>query len=242
MVSGRVLTVVGSDLTWSGSELTNFANSSARALEVDSSSPWRAWTRSRVASSVVLAWTANVSAIPATAYRGAKSDCRAALRACAGVCLRDGGAHFSSSESGGCDLGLVLVHERGVDVDQHALLPLGDRRVGQHGHLDGRRRMVFGVEDAGLDVQRLGRDPEGLGELLEHLGRRLAQTPFDLAQVGIGDAGLLGELSDGDAGRLALVGDVRPQGLQLLTQLRCLDPCHASIVLAKVSTCKLQLA
>ena len=65
---------------------------------------------------------------------------------------------------------LVLLDEGAVDVDQHPLLPLGDRRVGQHGHLDAGGRMIVGIEDSGPYVEGLSRDPEGFRQLLQHFG------------------------------------------------------------------------
>ncbi len=77
----------------------------------------------------------------------------------------------------------------------------------------GRSRMP------GLDVERLRRDAQGLGDLLEDLGRRPAQTPLDLAQVGVGDPGQLGQASQRQAGRAALLPDERAQFVEALRQL-----------------------
>src|SRR5687767_15920333 len=57
---------------------------------------------------------------------------------------------------------LVLVPERQVDLDEHLLLVLGQERVAQ----DLAEQVVLGVallEDAGPDVQRLGRQPQQIG-------------------------------------------------------------------------------
>ena len=63
------------------------------------------------------------------------------------------------------------------------------------------------LEDAGPDVERLGRDLEGPGDLLEDLGRRLAQPPLDLAQVRVGDAGHLRQLAQRQVADPALLPD-----------------------------------
>ena len=78
--------------------------------------------------------------------------------------------------------------------------------------LDDRRPgLVVAVEDAGVHVQRLGRDAQGLGDLLEDLGRRLAQAPLDLAEVGVRHPGGLGQPADRHLGGVALGPDELPQ-------------------------------
>ena len=67
--------------------------------------------------------------------------------------------------------------------------------------------MIIRIEDAGTDIQRFRGHPKRLGQLLQHLSRRLAEASFDLAQVGIGDAGLFRELSQRQLRRTALTGD-----------------------------------
>lgn len=64
------------------------------------------------------------------------------------------------------------------------------------------------IENPGAYVERLGRDPQGLGDLLQNLGTRLAQAAFDLAEVGIGHSGGVGELPQGEL-----------RGTPLLTQV-----------------------
>src|SRR5438105_4647217 len=96
---------------------------------------------------------------------------------------------------------LVLVLERLVHLDQRLLLGLGDRRIAE----DLADQVVLALallEDARLHVERLGRDAEGLGDLLEDLGRRLAQAALDLAEVGVGDVRQLRQLAQRQA-RLA---------------------------------------
>src|SRR5437764_1502087 len=73
---------------------------------------------------------------------------------------------------------LVLVAERQIDAHERLLLVLGQVRVAE----DVARQVVLGVallEDAGPDIERLGRDAQRFGDLLEDLGRRLAQAPLD---------------------------------------------------------------
>ena len=79
---------------------------------------------------------------------------------------RDAGAAPSASAS-------FSDEERRVDVEQHALLPLGDGRVGHDRGLDGLRRAAV-LEQPGLHVQLLGGDAQRLGELLQDLRARLA--------------------------------------------------------------------
>ena len=71
---------------------------------------------------------------------------------------------------------LVLVAERQVDLDERLLLLLGDVGVGED--LAGQVvAALAGLEDARLDVERLGRDPQRPGDLLEDLRRGLAAAP-----------------------------------------------------------------
>jgi hypothetical protein len=89
----------------------------------------------------------------------------------------------------------VLLAEGFVDLEQHLLLPLVQRGIGED---DGARLHLvpvpLGVEDAGAHVQRLGGDPQRLGDLLQHLRARLAQPALDLTQIRIGHPGGIGEL------------------------------------------------
>jgi hypothetical protein len=69
-------------------------------------------------------------------------------------------------------------------------------------------------------VQRLRRDAQRLGDLLEDLGGRLAKAALDLAEVRVRDARQLGELAQRHAAELALLPDelaeVAPAVLELL--------------------------
>ena len=109
----------------------------------------------------------------------------------------------------------VQRQERRVDIEERLLLPLRQPGVGQHGQLDtaaGRTSdSVFRAQDPGADVELFRGDPECLGDLLQDLGGGLAQTTLDLAQVGVGDAGLLGELPQGEARCDALLLEVVTQ-------------------------------
>src|SRR6266581_7111127 len=101
---------------------------------------------------------------------------------------------------------LVLVSKCLVDGDEVLLLAFGDRGVAEDdGRQVGLTRAL--LEDARPDVERLGRDPERLGDLLEYLGRRLPQPPLDLAQVGIRDAGGLGEVPQRQPRPFSLLAD-----------------------------------
>ena len=85
--------------------------------------------------------------------------------------------------------GGVLAYERLVDVEQDALLSLGECRVGDHGGgRDGCRGGggVGVVEESGPDVQGLDPDAQAVRDLLEDLGARLAQAALDLAEVRVG--------------------------------------------------------
>src|SRR5688572_23259620 len=78
------------------------------------------------------------------------------------------------------DPALVLVPEGEVHLDEGLLLVLVDVGIAE----DLAHEVVLGVallEDSRPDVQRFRLDPERLGDLLEDLGRRLAETAFYLA-------------------------------------------------------------
>jgi hypothetical protein len=105
-----------------------------------------------------------------------------------------------------CLVGLVLVTEGQVDAHERLLLVLAQVGVGED--VAGQVRLaVPGFQDARLDVERLGRDAQGLGDLLEDLRRRTAQAALDLAQVRVRDPGELGQAPQREAGRAALFAD-----------------------------------
>src|SRR5215211_5880556 len=100
----------------------------------------------------------------------------------------------------------VLVHEGLVHAEEGLLLGLGQALAAEDG-VHNVTVALSGVEETRPGVQRLRRDGERLGDLLEDLGRRLAQTALDLAQVGVRDPGQVGELAEGDPRRFALFTD-----------------------------------
>ena len=69
----------------------------------------------------------------------------------------------------------------------------------------------LGVEDAGADVEGLGRDGQALGDLLEDLGRRAAQATLDLGEIGVRDAGQLREAAKAQPRGGALLTDEGPE-------------------------------
>jgi hypothetical protein len=86
---------------------------------------------------------------------------------------------------------LALLDEHRVDIGEHPALSVSQPRVGgdrdEHiGAVDGRGSLV---EDARTDEERLGRDLQTPGDLLQDLGAGLLQAPLDLRQIGIGDPG-----------------------------------------------------
>ena len=70
---------------------------------------------------------------------------------------------------------------------------------------------VAGVEDPGPHVERLGRDGEAAGDLLEDVGAGLAEPPLDLAQIRVRDAGAVAEAPQRQPGALALLADEVPE-------------------------------
>src|SRR5947208_5903008 len=101
----------------------------------------------------------------------------------------------------------VLPPERLVDLDEHLLLPFGELRVGQQRGPHPRiGRPVF--QDPGLNVERFRRDAEPLGDLLQYVRARLTQATLDLAQIGVGHPGRLGQLAHRDLRLLPLLPDV----------------------------------
>src|SRR3954470_941628 len=101
---------------------------------------------------------------------------------------------------------VVTLLERPVDLEEHLLLALGERRVaGDRGDEIGG--VVALVEYARPDVERLRRDPQPASDALEDLGRRLAQAAFDLAEVRVRDARELAQLAQRQARVAPLVAD-----------------------------------
>src|SRR5436190_22984424 len=100
------------------------------------------------------------SAAPATAYRA----CLASLAVGVGIL----GVLLPVGCFLGRGRGRALGPERAVDVDQDLLLPLGQVGVPEDAGLQVGGIAVL-VEDPGPHVQRLGADPQGLGDVLEDL-------------------------------------------------------------------------
>jgi hypothetical protein len=100
-------------------------------------------------------------------------------------------------------VGLVLVAKREVDAHERLFLVLGEMRLVED--VPGQVGLAMtGLEDARLDVEGLGRDPQRLGDLLEDLRRWTAQAALDLAQVRVRDPGQLGKPPQRQPGRVAL--------------------------------------
>jgi hypothetical protein len=87
------------------------------------------------------------------------------------------------------------------------LLPVRQVRIGVDGGLD-VRPLLFGLQNARTHVESLGGDPKPSGDLLENLGRRVAQPALDLAEIGVAHACQLGQLAKGESGVLALLTQV----------------------------------
>ncbi len=96
--------------------------------------------------------------------------------------------------------------ERPVDLEEHLLLALGQRRIAHHGG-DEVGGIAPLVEDPGTHVERLGRDAQPACDALQDLGRRLAQPSLDLAEVRVGDAGELAQLPERQPRVATLVAD-----------------------------------
>src|SRR4051794_7641483 len=143
---------------------------------------------------------------------------------------------MSASSCGGAVWDVsVGCSERVVDVEQRLLLALREPRVGEHSQLDRPHLALVEVQDPGADVQRLRRDAKPFRELLQHLCRGSAQSTFDLAEVRIGDSGLLGELTERELGGEPLLPQVVAEVLDALAHP---EPCHGSMVLAEASNRK----
>src|SRR3954447_15200234 len=71
----------------------------------------------------------------------------------------------------GCVAARVEGEERRVHVEEGLLLALAQRLVPEDRELHGAAHAAVRADDAGPDVQLLGGDPQGLGQLLQHLRR-----------------------------------------------------------------------
>ena len=64
--------------------------------------------------------------------------------------------------------GDVVTNEGAIDLDQRLLLIWGQIRIGMNVHL--KITPPLGLQDSGPDVERLRRNGQALGDLLEDLG------------------------------------------------------------------------
>src|SRR5450631_1881916 len=88
------------------------------------------------------------------------------------------------------------------------------------------------IKDAGADVERLGRDAQGFGQGLQDLGTGLLQAALDLRDVRVADPRHLGQLTQRELRRLALLSQVLAKIVNGdRGELR-----HDSIMLTPVST------
>ena len=108
----------------------------------------------------------------------------------------------------GGNLEAVLLAEGFIDLQQYALLPLVDRRIGQYDRPRLQLLPLPLIENPGPHIQRLGRDPQRLGNLLQHLRTGLAQAALDLAEIRIGHPGGIGELPQRELRRAPLLAQV----------------------------------
>lgn len=100
--------------------------------------------------------------------------------------------------------------EQQVDMEECLPLVFGQEPVRK----DGSRQVnvvlsgnLARLQDPSTDVQGLRRYSQGLRDLLEYLGRRATQSPFNLAEVRVRYAGKLGEPPQRHAGRASLFPD-----------------------------------
>jgi hypothetical protein len=100
--------------------------------------------------------------------------------------------------------------EREIDPDQSLLLVLAQHLVGQNetGQVGCPIRRL---EDAGLDVERLGRDTQCLGDLLQNLCGGSPQSALDLAEIRVRYPGQLRQPPERETSRAALFTDERAQ-------------------------------
>src|SRR6266702_2352928 len=104
--------------------------------------------------------------------------------------------------------GLLLVVEPGIGTD-HRLPRARAATAVLAGLASGM------LQQAGLGEQAFRGHVERVGQQPQHPHRRLVQAALDLAQVRVGEAGQLGELTERQVGQLALAPDEAAQGLHL---------------------------
>ena len=113
--------------------------------------------------------------------------------------------------------GPPLVLEGVVDLEEGLLLAVGQGRITVDRLFEAGVRVAL-LEDPGPHVERLGRDPQRLGDLLEDVRARLAQPPFDLAQVGVRDAGEVAQVPQREPGAAPLLPDERAEIVEPLLE------------------------
>ena len=97
-----------------------------------------------------------------------------------------------------------------VELEQDLLLSLREMGVGQDRGGDITVAVPL-FKDPRLDVQRLGGNPQCLGDLLEDLGTGLAEAALDLAEIGVRDASQGCQLPQRDLRGRTLLADVVPE-------------------------------
>ena len=113
----------------------------------------------------------------------------------------------------------VLTPERLVDIYEDLLLSLAETLVGEDcGHHFSIPRT--GLENSRANIELFGRDPETLGDLLQDVRARFAESSLDLREVRVRDAGEPGELTQRNLSLLALLTDeLSDRGTSLLRLL-----------------------
>ncbi len=87
---------------------------------------------------------------------------------------------------------LEITAEREIDADQGLLLILAQGLISQDQAAQ-VRRAIRRFEDAGLHIERLGRNPQSLGDLLQDLGGWPTQSALDLAEIRVRYPGQFGQ-------------------------------------------------
>jgi len=86
--------------------------------------------------------------------------------------------------------------KRAVHIDEHLALARGQIRVAHHRLNHIAFLHIFRIENTGLGIQGLCRHPQAFGDRLQNHATRHAQPSFDLAEIGIGNATHVCELSN----------------------------------------------
>lgn len=100
----------------------------------------------------------------------------------------------------------MLSLEGTVNLDKNLLVAFADCGIAQD--LPYRIVMTFPlVQDPRPHIEGFRRNPQCLGDGLKDLRARIAHSSLDLAQIRVGDAGQLTQLSQRQPGRPTLVAD-----------------------------------